>query len=125
MSRPGLASGFVVFGTTAHKILLLLHEHGRLMHSDFVEEDIGTAANIGMALTKLRRYGFIYPVGKVSKYETGAAKSQMLYTLHKNHHNRLAYAPATQAQRDAARSPRRRSRRHGAPDLLRLWGQPC
>lgn len=79
--NPGLAQGFVRFGTVAHRILLAMHEHGDMRHSELVEELDVPTGNVGMNLTRLARYRFIWPAGKVSKYETGAAKTEMLFSL--------------------------------------------
>ena len=65
--NPGLAQGFVRFGTTAHAILLTLHTLGPQTLPALREAIYGpgvalcdTSAN----LTRLHRLGFVFPVGR-------------------------------------------------------------
>ena len=80
--NAGLAQGFVRFNTVAHEILLLLHEFGRMRHSDFVEE-LGSekAANVSATLKRLHVFGFIHPCGKLSKYIARDARTQQVWSL--------------------------------------------
>lgn len=61
----GIPSGYIRFGTLAHKILLFIHENGRSTQSMLVEE-LGkeNTSHISLALKKMADYGFVYRWGK-------------------------------------------------------------
>lgn len=64
MSNPGLYKGFVKFGTLAHKVLLQTRDAGSISYQAIVD-DIGVSPNAaGMVLTRLRRNGFLFCIGR-------------------------------------------------------------
>lgn len=80
--NPGLAQGFLRFGTLLHDILLLLYNHGDMRQKDFVEE-LGRDATFGIAvsLRRLEKHGFIYACGKLHKYKANDGPTQMVWSL--------------------------------------------
>lgn len=79
--NPGLPNGFVPFGTVAHRVLVALLELGDLRCADLVVElaDVDQRA-VGMALTRLARWGFIFKRRTVNA-RTKFERTQALWTL--------------------------------------------
>jgi hypothetical protein len=79
--NAGLANGFVRFGSTAHRILLYIHANREAGHRDFVEEfgDL-LPNNIGITLTRLRRFGYIVKVRTLDPY-IEKCRTQAVYRI--------------------------------------------
>ena len=80
--NPGLAQGFVRFGTLAHLVLRHIHEHGPITHSTVAEEwgrANHTPSHIGTCLDKLHKYGYIRRCGSTAY--TPGSRCQWLYKL--------------------------------------------
>jgi hypothetical protein len=75
----GLPQGFVRFGSTAHLILLHLHEIGdscaAWLSDDLMLDHREISANLG----RLSEFGFIFPRKRVRAYPT--ARSSILFSL--------------------------------------------
>lgn len=74
----GLPQGYVRFGSLAHQVLLALAEHGDQRQVDLVELLEAYPRYVGMALSRLSKFGFIYARRKVRA--TGE-RTQKLWTL--------------------------------------------
>jgi len=97
--RKGLPQGFVIFGTLAHKILVLLHQLGDQCHSDMVAELEVGESHMGTIIQRLADYRYIYPAGKMHTYDTGM-KTQMLWSLkYRKPSDQKQYRRATPAER--------------------------
>src|SRR5437867_9048088 len=92
----GLAQGFLKFGTSAHKLLLALHELGDMRQCDLREETGIAKEQMSMLLLRLTDYRFIYRVRKASVYDTGDM-TQWVYSL--RHRWSVKYKPHTPAER--------------------------
>lgn len=79
--NPGLPNGFVQFDTLAHRVLVALHELGDLRCTDLVDELVDVdQRHVGMALTRLARWGFIFRRRRVTA-RTAFERTQALWTL--------------------------------------------
>jgi len=95
----GLAQGFVRFGTTPHRVLVLLHELGDLGHRELVEETGADPRLVAVTLQRLARFKFIFPAGVDAQPATGE-KTQRRWALKRNP-NLRSYRPLTVAERQA------------------------
>lgn len=81
MAKPGLAQGFVQFGTTHEKIL----RHLCLAGADTISgiaEDVGmTAWTLSSSLQRLVEAGFIFPHRKLPVTKTGLKRPEMSWGL--------------------------------------------
>lgn len=105
---PGLPQGYVRFGSMAERVLKYLYEIGDARHRDLVEDLDAEPREISVTLARLAKFKFIFPVGKVSTYETGD-KTQMLWTL-KPRKRPKPFKRATTSERTAVYRERKRRR---------------
>lgn len=94
----GLAHGFVRFGTTPHRVLVLLHELGDLGHRELVEETRADPRLVAMTLQRLAKHRFIFPAGVDAQPATGE-KTQRRWSLQRRRIE--PYRPLTMAERQA------------------------
>jgi hypothetical protein len=97
MPYIGFKQGFITLGSTAHKMLKSLHEHGNQHSVDLAAEADTTLANASMTLGRLVEAGFVFEAGKQSKYRSGTDQSVTVYSLSRNAY--IPYTPASVAQR--------------------------
>lgn len=75
MSSAGLNQRFVIFGTLAHQILLIMYEYGpqsapsiyEALHDEQRPDAGPTPDSLKSVITKLRKLGFIHTVGRAGK----------------------------------------------------------
>lgn len=83
MAMPGIATGFIIFGTVAHKILVALYEAGDMTQPDIYDYiDIGDRDTrfLSVALNRLLKAKFIYRSHKVPA-NPPLMRAIWLYTL--------------------------------------------
>mgnify|MGYP001034247610 CR=1 FL=1 len=65
MSNPGLPTGFVRFGTLAHKILLVAHRDGETSWVRLLQEFPDKSEALSTNLRRLEEHGFLHLTGRV------------------------------------------------------------
>jgi biotin operon repressor len=106
----GLPQGFVRFGTNYHKVLKLLHVHGKLSMPDIAAElPKIDRRSLSTAIKALRKNGFIFRVGTAHAYETGEVRSAAIFDLKKTT-RWVGRGKATPAERQARMRDKQRAR---------------
>lgn len=95
--NPGLAQGFLRFGSVHHQILVFIHEVGRSTPIAIQEGLNLDRHSVGMSLTRLVRYGFLFRVDKAAQVITGE-KTASVYDL-KSSDQKIRYRPLTNSER--------------------------
>lgn len=100
MPNPGvgIAQGFIVFGTVAHRILVLLLEHGTMTHADLLEADVAASREVlSNILSKLVAAGFCFRRDKLPAHLNGG-RTGWAYSLRRRTHLQ-AFRPTTGTER--------------------------
>lgn len=100
----GIASGFIRFGSLAHRILVIVHEHKRTSHrqiyTELKDQDSRLAHSktaVNTNIGRLRDNGFLYVVGS-SRGRMG--RSFALYAITRRHKGSQDYVkPMTATER--------------------------
>lgn len=98
--KPGIPQGYIEFDTLAHKVLLLLHEHGKMAFADLMEHLTPDyiPRHLSTTLKRLETHGYVFNHGKISKYKSKLQRSQFIWSL-KPTSKKIPFRPASNTER--------------------------